>query len=50
MIQVYVTEMPEVKEECPFYNCEEDRCNMHGCDCCLDEKNKCEHLLNLSIM
>lgn len=47
MVQVYVTKMPEVNNECPFFN--GSTCNITQKDCCLPEKASCEHLATFFI-
>lgn len=47
MIQVYVTEMPNKGEECPFYMENNKKCNICHDKCCLEKGEGCKHLLTM---
>lgn len=47
MVQVYVTELPNTAEECPFYMDNNNKCTICHDKCCLKKREECKHLLTL---
>lgn len=48
MLKVYVTEQPNVADNCPFYGKTNKKCNISNDKCCLAEQPNCEHLITLN--
>lgn len=48
MLKVYVTEMPEKADDCPFFMDTNKKCNICNDKCCLNRDTECVHLLTLN--
>lgn len=47
MVQVYVSEMPETADKCPFYGRSNKKCSITNEKCCMEKKIECKHLITL---
>lgn len=51
MIQIYVTEIPKKSNECPFFNANNNKCNITNEKCVITTKNKdCPHLATFFVV